>query len=198
MSYTYTMTYEYPPNLPPTDLPPMFPLIPMPIFKEEAVQRITQQLVELAKEASENPLEITLPIDTATAIEPSTSDVEFNSETYTVTTSTVNALAYVLIKRRKLIDFYVNKLVADILAYCNRRDFPEPLIYTVVELLYKKIDNDLIAAESGMSLPLSRIKQDDTEFAFAVSNVDLNSVFSETLFSSLKKFLNLYRKVKSL
>ncbi len=202
MSYTYTMTYTYPPNLPPPlEMPPFFPPKPMPIFKEEAAQKITELLIELAEEESRFEL-VDKPIDTATYIEPLTVDAEYlsgsDTKTVTVTTSTLNALAYVLVKRRKLLEFYVNKLVADILAYCNRRDFPEPLIYTVVELLHNKINNSLTAADTGTPAPLSKIKQDDVEFSFAVSAVNFNEVFGEKLFTSLKPNLNLYRKVKSL
>lgn len=69
------------------------------ILETEAIQRITELLINLASEEN--------------------ADEE-------------NSLAYFLMKRQKLVEFYITKIVKDILAYCNREDFPEPLIYTVV------------------------------------------------------------------
>jgi len=179
MSYTYTTTYTYPPNQPPPlDFPPFpIPPKPIPLTKEDAVEKITALLSELASEETENPLN------------------EIDSDTSQLT------LADFLIKREKLLKFYVTKLVTDILVYCNRRDFPEPLIYTVVELIQKRIENQISAADSDESglgnAPLSEIKMDDTTFKFAVNNVDLSAVFGEELFKSITAKLNLYRKVRS-
>ena len=148
---------------------------PQPIFKEEAAELITAQLSELVNEEAENPLN--------------------DSDTAKLT------LAEYLNKRQKLLSFYVNKFVEDILIYCNRRDFPPPLIYTVVELILKRLENQMAAADSDESglgnAPLSEIKMDDVTFKFAVNNIDLSAVFGEELFNSITAKLNLYRKVKS-
>lgn len=136
---------------------------------------ITSTLSELVNEEAENPLN--------------------DSDTSKLT------LADYLNKRQKLLGFYVNKFVEDILIYCNRKDFPPPLVYTVVELILQRIENQISAADSDESglgnAPLSEIKMDDTTFKFAVNNVDLSAVFGEELFKSITAKLNLYRKIRS-
>ena len=102
--------------------------------------------------------------------------------------------------------FWVEKLVFDVLDYCHRKDFPEALIYTCVDLILKRLADEEAAApdESGaVALPLSEIKMDDTSFKFdtefaaktiASDNVGL---LSDLDFDSIKPRLNLYRKVVS-
>ena len=102
--------------------------------------------------------------------------------------------------------FWVEKLVFDVLDYCHRKDFPEALIYTCVDLILKRLADAEAAApdESGaVALPLSEIKMDDTSFKFdtefaaktiASDNVGL---LSDLDFDSIKPRLNLYRKVVS-
>ena len=100
-----------------------------------------------------------------------------------------------------LLAFYVEKLVSDILDYCHRPDFPETLVYTVVDLIRKRLaDEDSAADESGIKArgPLSAVKMDDTEFKFAVSNVDATGCLADLDFSTIKAKLNLYRRVVSL
>ena len=148
------------PNFP----PPIPPKIPPPklIFKEEAVATIVEMVTELASEESQ--------IDSDTG--------EFAETT----------LAYMLTKRQKTFEFYVKKFVEDVLAYCHRADFPEPLIF----------NDELAENDVGTSAPLSEVKMDDTSFKFAVASVDLSAIASEQLFNSIKSRLNLYRKVVSL
>lgn len=95
--------------------------------------------------------------------------------------------------------FWTKKLVSDILDYCNRRDddFPLALIYTAANLLDGYIQRAQVDEETGSSLPLKRIKQDDVEFEFAVDNVDLNAWLSGIDISPIKAQLNLYRRVRS-
>ena len=143
-----------------------------PIFKEEAVQQIIETVTELASEESR--------IDSDTG--------EFAETT----------LAYMLTKRQKTFEFYVKKFVEDVLAYCHRADFPEPLIFTVVEMMLKRFNDELTENDVGTSAPLSEVKMDDTSFKFAVASVDLSAIASEQLFNSIKSRLNLYRKVVSL
>ena len=100
-----------------------------------------------------------------------------------------------------LLSFYIGKLINDILDYCCREDFPETLVYTVVDLIRKRLtDEDSTGDELGMNArgPLSSVKMDDTEFKFAVSNVDATGCLADLDFNSIKTKLNLYRKVVSL
>ena len=99
-----------------------------------------------------------------------------------------------------LLAFYVEKLVGDILDYCHREDFPDTLIYTVVELIRKRLVDEAGSTDmEGMAVrgPLSSVKMDDTEFKFAVANVDATGCLADLDFDSIKPKLNLYRKVVS-
>lgn len=79
------------------------------------------------------------------------------------------------------------------------------LVYTAVDLVGKRLD-DLSAQFDddgdlgGISAngPLSSIKMDDTEFKFAVNNVDGCGLMSDYDFGSINGKLNLYRKAVSL
>lgn len=102
-------------------------------------------------------------------------------------------------------EFAAEKLVSDMLDYCHREDFPMALVYTAVDLVGKRLDD--LAAQSDddgalggipVNGPLSSIKMDDTEFKFAVNNVDGFGLMSDYDFGSIKGKLNLYRKAVSL
>ena len=100
-----------------------------------------------------------------------------------------------------LLTFYIEKLVTDILDYCHRTDFPEPLIFSAVDLIRKRLaDEDTAGNELGVqaSGPLSSVKMDDTEFKFAVSNIDPTGCLADLDFATLKPKLNRWRKVVSL
>ena len=81
------------------------------------------------------------------------------------------------------------------------RIFPETLVYTVVDLIRKRLADEDGSEDSGMglntSLPLSSVKMDDTEFKFAVNNVDATGCLSDLDFSTIKNKLKQYRKVVS-
>lgn len=96
-----------------------------------------------------------------------------------------------------LLRFYVTKLVMDMLDYCHRRDLPEALIYTAVDLIRKRLADTDANELTGTTAPLKRIKQDDVEYEFALNNVDLAGCLSDLDFNSIKAKLNLYRKVVS-
>ncbi len=100
-----------------------------------------------------------------------------------------------------LLAFYVEKLVADILGYCHRADFPDALIYSAVDLIRKRFADEDASAGSELGVPsnapLASVKMDDTEFQFAVSNVDPTGCLADLDFATLKPKLNLYRKVVS-
>ena len=91
-----------------------------------------------------------------------------------------------------LLTFYAEKLVADILAYCHREDFPDALVYSCVELVLKRGADEV----GGSQGPLSSVKMDDTEFRFAVTSVDTAGIAADRDFNTLRPRLNLYRKVK--
>lgn len=101
-----------------------------------------------------------------------------------------------------LLTFYVEKLVTDILAYCCRKDFPEPLVYSAVDLIRKRLaDEDTATGDTGgipSNAPLASVKMDDTEFKFAVSNIDPTGCLADLDFATLKPKLNRWRKVVSL
>lgn len=100
-----------------------------------------------------------------------------------------------------LLTFYVEKLVTDILGYCHRADFPDALIYSAVDLIRKRFADEDASADSELGIqaagPLSGVKMDDTEFQFAVSNIDPTGCLADLDFATLKPKLNLYRKVVS-
>ena len=93
--------------------------------------------------------------------------------------------------------FWTKKLVSDILDYCNRTDFPDALIFTAASLLDNYFQRMTVDEETGSSIPLKRVKQDDTEFEFAVDNVDLNAWLSGVDISPIKAQLNIYRRVRA-
>ena len=108
--------------------------------------------------------------------------------------------------RSNEIQFWIEKLVVDVLGYCHRKDFPEALIYTCVDLILKRITDSeaTIPDEEGVvALPLSEIKMDDTSFKFvtnfATKTVTANNVglLSDSDFDSIKSKLNLYRRLVS-
>lgn len=99
-----------------------------------------------------------------------------------------------------LLTFYIEKLVTDILDYCHRDDFPDALVYTVVDLIRKRLsdeDSKTASELQGLRGPLSSVKMDDTEFSFAVNGVDATGCLSDLDFDSIKPKLNLYRKAVS-
>ena len=57
---------------------------------------------------------------------------------------------------------YAKKLVADVLDYCHRDDFPKGLVYACADLLVKRV-SDTADDTKG----LKSIKMDDTQFDFA-------------------------------
>ena len=109
-------------------------------------------------------------------------------------------LSTYLEQRRSVLIFYVEKLVKEILWYCNRRDFPDPLIYTVAELIFKMFRAQINVqgyrdSEDG---DLSKVKMGDTEFGFdvgtkkALAELDIAAVFND-----LRADLNRYRRIKA-
>lgn len=106
-------------------------------------------------------------------------------------------------------DFYVRMLVRQILSYCNRRDFPYPLIDVVVEVIIAFLEGVLAAAQikeedlAGNGGIVSEIKLGDSTFKFdttiknALANLDLSKLASQEVFNLLKPQLNSFRRLKA-
>lgn len=122
-------------------------------------------------------------------------------------TSKLTSLEQARELNKELLQFWVEKLVLDVLDYCHRTDFPDALIYTCVDLLRKQLaDMDEAAGNSeseAVTLPLSEIKMDDTQYKFSTDLMvkttapDNIGLLSDLDFDSIKPRLNLYRRVVS-
>lgn len=88
---------------------------------------------------------------------------------------------------------YVEKLVLDIFDYCHRKDFPPALIFTCMDLINKRLDDEKAKQEGSSSL--KSIEAGDTKFEFNVSAAIASGILSDLDFDSIKPKLNLYRKI---
>lgn len=88
---------------------------------------------------------------------------------------------------------YVEKLVLDILDYCHRKDFPPALVFTCMDLINKRIDDEQVKLEGISSL--KSIEAGDTKFEFNVNTTIASGILSDLDFDSIKPKLNLYRKI---
>lgn len=84
---------------------------------------------------------------------------------------------------------YAKKLVADVLDYCHRDDFPKGLVYTCADLLVRRV-SDTADDTKG----LKSIKMDDTQFDFAHGDVTAGTQ-ADADFETIRPKLNLYRKI---
>ncbi|MCI1750925.1 MAG: hypothetical protein LKI17_06345 [Megasphaera cerevisiae] len=91
-----------------------------------------------------------------------------------------------------VVKLYAEKMIADVLDYCHREDFPAALTYSVAELIGKQLDD----IQNGGREPLQSIKMDDTEFRFATAAAPAVGSLAEADFATLRPKLNLYRKVR--
>lgn len=118
-------------------------------------------------------------------------------------TSKLTSLEQTRELNKELLQFWVEKLVLDVLDYCHCTDFPDALIYTCVDLLRKRLADMDEAAGETVTLPLSEIKMDDTSFKFSTDLIvkttapDNIGLLSDLDFDSIKPRLNLYRRVVS-
>jgi len=85
---------------------------------------------------------------------------------------------------------YADKLILDVLDYCNREDFPQALVYTCADLLVKRYDDS-----SSDTNGLKSVKMDDTEFQFNVPAATAGTS-ADADFASIRNKLNLYRKIR--
>lgn len=90
-----------------------------------------------------------------------------------------------------ILNIYITKLVGDVLAYCHREDFPAKLVYTVMDLIVKRLNDESEDSTRG----LKSIKMDDTEFQFNTTSISAVGCVSEADFDTLKPKLNSYRKL---
>lgn len=91
----------------------------------------------------------------------------------------------------EVLDFYSNKMVEEALAYCNREDFPDALIYTAAELICKIIgDNNGKGSQN-----LKSVQMNDTKFEFNTGTLPAAGCMSDEDFNSIKSKLNRYRKL---
>lgn len=88
---------------------------------------------------------------------------------------------------------YVEKLVLDILDYCHRHDFPPALVFTCMDLINKRIDDEQAKLDGSSSL--KSIEAGDTKFEFNVNTAIASGILSDLDFDSIKPKLNLYRKI---
>ena len=84
---------------------------------------------------------------------------------------------------------YAKKLVADVLDYCHRDDFPKGLVCACADLLVKRV-SDTADDTKG----LKSIKMDDTQFDFAHGDVTAGTQ-ADADFETIRPKLNLYRKI---
>lgn len=89
-------------------------------------------------------------------------------------------------------EIYARHIVGYVLDYCHRNDFPEALILTGATLIGAWLDD---AANGGRSA-LKSIKQNDTEFQFAVADTASAGSTMDTDLEALRPKLNLYRRVR--
>lgn len=87
---------------------------------------------------------------------------------------------------------YAKYFVAEVLDYCNRDDFPQTLCMTGAEIIGRWLDD----LENGGRSALKSIKQDDTEYQFAVSETSQTGSTLESDLAALRPRLNLYRKLR--
>ena len=89
-------------------------------------------------------------------------------------------------------EIYARHIVGYVLDYCHRKDFPSALILTGATLIGSWLED---AANGGRSA-LKSIKQNDTEFQFAVAEMASAGIMMDADLEALHPKLNLYRKVR--
>ena len=88
-------------------------------------------------------------------------------------------------------EIYARHIVGYVLDYCHRKDFPSALILTGAALIGSWLED---AANGGRSA-LKSIKQNDTEFQFAVTDTASAGNAMDADLEAWQPQLNVYRKV---
>lgn len=96
------------------------------------------------------------------------------------------------LENESAVEIYAQHIVEYVLNYCGREDFPTALILTGATLIGSWLDD----AVNGGRSTLKSIKQDDTEFQFAVADAASTGSTIDADLESLHTRLNLYRKVR--
>ena len=100
-----------------------------------------------------------------------------------------------------LLTFYTEKLIQDIMDYCNIEFLPDALEMAIVELMIKQIkaaDETSSDLENVNISQLKRIKMDDTEFEFNFNTQDGIEQGTDYIFNAIMPRLFKYRRVRSL
>ncbi|WP_301859951.1 hypothetical protein [uncultured Megasphaera sp.] len=95
-----------------------------------------------------------------------------------------------------LLPMYAQQFVCNVLDYCHREDFPAALTFTAAQMIAKWCRNTSSGSAGDVAAPLKSIKQNDTEFQFAVSEVSAVGTATQADFDSIKPQLHIYRKVR--
>ena len=101
-----------------------------------------------------------------TYLEPSAAETEIQSNVATIRGKPADETAAARLA------LYAKYFVAEVLDYCNRDDFPQALCMTGAEIIGRWLDD----LENGGRSALKSIKQDDTEYQFAVSDASQAAV----------------------
>lgn len=121
-----------------------------------------------------------------TYLEPSAAETEIQSNVATIRGKPADETAAARLA------LYAKYFVAEVLDYCNRDDFPQALCMTGAEIIGRWLDD----LENGGRSALKSIKQDDTEYQFAVSETSQTGSTLESDLAALRPRLNLYRKLR--
>ena len=121
-----------------------------------------------------------------TYLEPSAAETEIQSNVATIRGKPVDETAAARLA------LYAKYFVAEVLDYCHRDDFPQALCMTGAEIIGRWLDD----LENGGRSALKSIKQDDTEYQFAVSDASQTGSTLESDIAALRPRMNLYRKLR--
>ena len=90
-----------------------------------------------------------------------------------------------------ILTIYITKVVDDVLSYCHRDDFPDRLVYTVMDLIVKRLKDESDATATS----LKGLTMGDTTLSFNTNTLPAIGIISDADFDTLKPKLNLYRKL---
>ena len=99
-----------------------------------------------------------------------------------------------------LLTFYTEKLIQEIMDYCNITFLPEALEMAIIELMVKQIraTDENIDINNLPIAQLKRIKMDDTEYEFNFNTQDGIEQGTDYIFNAIMPRLFKYRRMRSL